>query len=158
MGKNKSKIPEPKAAGAARCGAIYIPLKDGDILGLGEENGSHHTAYVALKYYDPNAQCLSCWTKSELEALSGFIQKVSQMTWSQIHKSGGRRGRKVGLGYTLHKDNSMLPAKAKTLNTVSEDTNYFELRVTKRARVHGFRANSTFFLVLLDKDHELFPE
>ncbi len=157
MGKSNNKIPEPKAGEQPSCGSICIPLKDGDILGLGAESGSQLTAYVALKYYDPAPQCFSNWAKDELEAFSGFVQKLSRMTWDQIHKSGGAPGNKAGLGYTLHKDNSLLPAKAKTLNTVSEDTNYFELRVTKKARVHGFRAKSTFFLVLLDKDHELFP-
>lgn len=158
MRKRANRIPEPTIGGRAKVGSLSIPLKDLDILGLAANDNGQQTAYVALKYYDPTAQCFSCWAKGELEAFSNFVRKVSQMTWEQIRRSGGSAGHKTGLGFAFHKDNAVLPSKAKTLQTVSEDTNYFELRISQKARVHGFRANSTFFLVLLDKDHELFPD
>jgi hypothetical protein len=43
-------------------------------------------------------------------------------------------------------------------DTISEDVSWCELRVTQKARVVGFRAEHAFFLVFLDRNHELFPD
>jgi len=41
---------------------------------------------------------------------------------------------------------------------ISEDINFFELRVNQdKLRVHGFQSQSAFFLVVLDRNHEVFP-
>ena len=43
-------------------------------------------------------------------------------------------------------------------NEISEDINFFELRVNQnKLRVHGFQSQSAFFLVVLDRNHEAFP-
>lgn len=41
---------------------------------------------------------------------------------------------------------------------ISSDIPFFELHVDhNKLRVHGFRAGSAFFLVLLDHEHRVFP-
>jgi len=47
--------------------------------------------------------------------------------------------------------------KTRVLEAISPDLGFFELRVTQKARVHGFRSANAFFLVFLDKDHAICP-
>lgn len=42
-------------------------------------------------------------------------------------------------------------------DVLSEDIGWCEMRVTQKARVHGFRAGQGFFLVFLDRGHDIFP-
>jgi hypothetical protein len=123
---------------------------------LGHENGSGAVPYVALKYYQPEFQCFSEWAADELRAFSDFNRKLRHLTWQLVYQSGGRSGTKTGLGYTPY-DSGVLPPPP-FLATISEDISWFELRVTQRARVHGFRAGAAFFLVYLDRAHEVFAD
>jgi hypothetical protein len=53
------------------------------------------------------------------------------------------------------------PPKAKRFtrpDDISEDVLFYGLRVTDKARVHGFFVDSVFFLVWLDRKHECFPD
>lgn len=120
---------------------------------LGQEGDSRAVAFVALKYYRPEHQCLSEWTPDELRAFSAFCRKVAQMTWQQIVETGGRH--KTGLGWTPVA-RGQLP-KADFLHSISEDISWMELRVTQVARVFGFRAGHAFFLVFLDRTHDIIP-
>lgn len=114
-------------------------------------------ASVSLKYYDPDYECFSAWSKEDLSAFSNFTQNVAQRNWLQIMDTGGKSGTKVGLGYTLHKSHKVLPS-SKSLDQISPDIDFFELRVSEKARVHGFRCYSTFFLVWLDCNHQIYPQ
>lgn len=120
---------------------------------LGREGHSEAAAFVALRYYQPGIQCFSEWTPDELRAFSDFNRKVSAQTWQQIITSGGKGEKKAGLGYTPH-DGRGLP-NTDVLRGLSQDLSWIELRVTLKARVHGFRASNIFFLVFLDRNHEL---
>ena len=123
-------------------------------IALGREGDSGAMAYVALKYYRPEHQCLSEWTGEELRAFSEFCSKVSRRTWTQIYASGGHSGSRTGLGYEPVPRVS-LPDTAFLADVLSEDITWFELRVTQKARVFGFRAEHAFFLVFLDKNHQI---
>ena len=114
--------------------------------------------YVALKYYETRHQCFSEWDCSELRAFSSFVEKLKGVTWEMIWRSGGKPGKKDSFGFTKHKDRNNLPNNGNALKNISPDIDAFELRVTGKARVHGFRMKSAFFLVWLDKDHEIYPQ
>lgn len=45
----------------------------------------------------------------------------------------------------------------KVSRVLSEDIGFFELRISQKIRVHGFQAQTAFFLVLLDRGHRVFP-
>jgi hypothetical protein len=124
-----------------------------EMAALGQEGDSRAVAFVALKYYRPEHQCLSEWTADELRAFSAFCRKLAQMTWQQIVETGGRH--KTGVGWTPV-DRSQLP-KTDFLHSISEDISWMELRVTQVARVFGFRAGHAFFLVFLDRTHDIIP-
>ena len=123
-------------------------------IALGREGDSGAFAYVALKYYRSEHQCLSEWTAEELRGFSEFCSKVSRRTWMQIYASGGRSGSRTGLGYEPV-PRVALPDTAFLANVLSEDITWFELRVTEKARVFGFRAEHAFFLVFLDRGHQI---
>lgn len=125
------------------------------VLGLVDKK-TDESPYVSLKYYTPDFQCLSDWPSGELKSLSSFCTKIRHTKWSDIYRTGGKLGDKVGFGYTVHKDRKKLPDHSE-LDTLSEDLTWFELRVTKSARVHGFRAKDAFFLVFLDREHNIYP-
>ncbi len=124
-----------------------------EMAALGQKGDSRAVAFVALKYYRPEHQCLSEWTADELRAFSAFCRKLAQMTWQQIVETGGRH--KTGVGWTPV-DRSQLP-KTDFLHSISEDISWMELRVTQVARVFGFRAGHAFFLVFLDRTHDIIP-
>ena len=117
-------------------------------------DGSDDKAFVTLKYFDSSYECFSQWKENELRDFSNFIKTINQMTWNEIYKSGGKSN-KTGLGYTVHTNKEVLP-NPRLLETISEDITFFELRVCKKARVHGFRVKSAFYLVWLDRGHEIY--
>jgi hypothetical protein len=124
-----------------------------ELAALGQEGDSRAVAFVALKYYRPEHQCLSEWTPDELRAFSAFCRKVAQMTWQQIIETGGKH--KTGVAWTqIRRD--QLP-NTDFLDSISEDLSWIELRVTQEARVFGFRAGQAFFLVFLDRTHDVIP-
>jgi hypothetical protein len=117
--------------------------------------------YVALKYFSPDWQCFSEWTVPELKSFSAFINTLKQHTWEQVYKTGGKGVNKTGLGYTKYDltsvKNTNIQKKLEAVKKeISEDLNFFELRVDQKARVHGFQSQSTFFLIALDRNHEAF--
>lgn len=112
--------------------------------------------YVVLKYFQSNWQCFSEWEKSELRQFSQFIDKLSATTWQEVYSA-------KGFGYKAYQVENIPNKSAKSyLNTVrkkiSGEITFFELRISREMRLHGFRCQSAFFLVLLDRNHDVFPE
>lgn len=138
-----------RLAGAASGGAPTVTDRRSrlEVAALGQDGDSRAVAFVALKYYRPEYQCLSEWTADELRAFSAFCRKLAQMTWQQIVETGGRL--RTGLGCTPV-ERGQLPG-TDFLHAISEDISWMEMRVTQVARVFGFRAGHAFFLVFLDR-------
>jgi len=123
-----------------------------NIFGL-KEKETEQVPYIVLKYYQPNHECFSQWDKQELKGFSDFIEKLRKTNWNLIRSQTGSK--KVGFGYAQI-DKKTLP-KANILNDISEDVNFAELRLSKGARIFGFRINAAFFLIFLDKNHKICP-
>lgn len=121
-------------------------------LGL-HSSGPEAVPYVALKYYRPDHECFSEWTAGELRSFSDLCRKMCSATWPMIYRSGGSSGNKTGFGYTPYEVDRIPDPRLPI--AISEDVNWFELRVGGKARVHGFRAGQAFFLVFLDRNHRL---
>ena len=142
--------------GAKTSEATDLTLREASFLGVKHERTDGERPYVNLKYYRPDYQCLSDWTKEKLQSFSGFCRRLTQTRWADIYATGGKAGTKVGLGYTVHKDHSVLPDNTE-LEKFSPDLTWFELRVDGESRVHGFRVKDAFFLVYLDQNHDFYP-
>lgn len=108
---------------------------------------------LSLKYYDYNYQCFSEFSPEDLRQFTDVCRKFSQMNWGDIKKQGGKKGNKTGLAPTLI-ERHQLP-KSRMLEKISDDIDFMELRLSKKARIFGFRSSSTFFLVFLDNKHEI---
>jgi hypothetical protein len=108
--------------------------------------------YVALKYYDFEHECFSSWTRDELKEFSNFVGKLRELSWANL--SGGLRPKPCKVEHAQHGARERLKRVRENL---SREIQFIELRVSQRARVHGFRMKSAFFLVLLDRDHRAFP-
>jgi len=118
--------------------------------------------YVALKYFKSDWQCFSDWEQQELKQFSSFLKILSKHTWQQVYETGNKTP-KHGLAYTKYEVDDVKSEAIKSRlesvkNEISEDINFFELRVNQnKLRVHGFQSQSAFFLVVLDRNHEAFP-
>lgn len=108
---------------------------------------------LSLKYYDYNYQCFSELEAEDLKQFTDVCRKFSQMNWIDIKKQAGKKGKKTGLAPTMI-ERSQLP-KSNILNRISDDIEFMELRLSQTARIFGFRSSATFFLVFLDKNHDI---
>lgn len=126
--------------------------KDIKILGLANngENSDEKQAYIALKYFDKNFECFSDWSKDELACFSNFIDKINNLTWNDIK-------RHTGLRYKMIDNAKGLPENS-IKEKISKDISFYELRVSQKARVVGFRQNAVFFICWLDRNHRICPE
>ena len=116
--------------------------------------------YVVLKYFKKDWECFSAWTKDELGQFSNFLTILGRHTWDSVYRSGGKGRNKAGLGYTPYKVEDMKaggPHVKKILAGLSPEVSLIELRVSQKMRVHGFQSQSAFFMVLLDREHKVFP-
>lgn len=115
--------------------------------------------FVTLKYYQNTFECFSKWEKHELKSFSEFILRLRKLTWRQVLETSGKSS-KTGFGYTPYDISTTKNAAKEHLDSVrmavGDDITFFELRVTQKMRVHGFRMRAAFFLVLLDRDHRVF--
>ncbi len=152
---SKAKLRQvAKAQAAAAKPAANLTIQEATLLGISADE-KDEKPYVNLKYYWPEHQCFSEWENGELRNFSAFCRKLTSMRWADIYRSGGGSGNKTGLGYTPHKDPSVLPNHPE-LAQLSPDITWFELRVDGESRVHGFRSKDAFFLVFLDRLHEVY--
>jgi hypothetical protein len=101
--------------------------------------------------YDENRECASSWQSDQIKLLFECFKKVSQRTWEQIFKSGGKAGDKVGLGYTPFED-SNCPVKRHP--QLAEDIRMSEIRVSQEARIFGAHIRGTYYVIELDKGHK----
>jgi hypothetical protein len=152
--KKLKKIAAKQAS--ATTPAINVTIQEVALLGLAGLQRDERP-YVNLRYYWPDHQCFSSWDAAKLKAFSQFCRKLSQVKWQDIYKTSGSPGNKVGFGYTPHKNIDVLPANP-DMPSFSPDLTWFELRVDQESRVHGFRAKDAFFLVFLDRDHEIYKD
>lgn len=166
---NKRKIPKEPIHKEIEQITIRANPKEIKILSLvAPEIKKHSSAlklkpYVALKYYKSDWQCFSEWESQELKEFSSFVELLQSYTWEQVYNTGNKKS-KHGFAYTKYEISDIKSEKFKGIlnevkKEISEDINFFELRVNqKKLRVHGFQSQAVFFLVALDRNHEVFPE
>lgn len=162
----KTKIPSEKIKEEAkRAKPVYsdlektafsIPIKEDGI----RDSIPGKNPYVVLKYFQSDWECFSNWEKEELSQFSKFLNLLKQHTWDSVYKSEGKWKSKGALGYTPYDLKEMKSGKSyleRIQQILSEDISFFELRVNQKIRVHGFQVQAAFFLVLLDREHRVFP-
>jgi hypothetical protein len=142
----------PKSAANLPKEPSYIN-KDVTLLDSWKVEGDSAKVFVSIRFIQYSYQCFSEWSKPEMQSFWSFSEKIHNTTWRQVLQTSGKGENKSGFGYTpINIDNYPSEAFKKNL---SPDITVFELRVTQKARVHGFRNRSVFYIFWLDKDHKI---
>ena len=159
------KLPKGKIEESAKA-TLQLSDRDNKIFAIaqssGVQGGDNANPYVALKYFRDSYECFSDWEKNELKLFTDLIKDLRMRTWQQVLQTSSKKNGKRGLAYTPY-DSAIASDAAKAhleaiRTQISPDISFFELRVDQnKLRVHGFRAAAAFFLVLLDREHRVFP-
>lgn len=117
-----------------------------------DKNGNNSFVFISIKNIQPNYQCFSEWTKSELSKFWNFNKKLHSMTWQQVYASASKEDKR-GLAYTVIPREKYGANEFMTI--LDKEIKMFELRVDGEMRVHGYRVNATFYLCFLDREHKI---
>lgn len=109
--------------------------------------------HISLKYYDYKHECFSQWTQRDLKDFSHLNELLSKTTWKEMIQNCSKNyGMKKGLGSTVIRDTNI---HEKLPKNISKDCTLIELRVNEKSRIIGFRNNEIYFLIWLDRNHDL---
>ena len=153
MGNNhlrRSSI--PKSATSLKKEPTYLN-KDVTNLHSFEQENDDAKVIVNIRHLQYEYQCLSSWSKTEEKELWEFTRRLHRTTWRQVYESASKGKKKRGLAYTIIPRNQY--PQTEFIRSLSPDVTLFELRVSKKMRVHGFRYKSVFYLCYLDREHKL---
>lgn len=94
-----------------------------------------------MKYYQKTYECLSDWTKDEIQGFSSWLIKMAERTPDQVTSTTKTCHRHQG------KSKHRLPTG------LSPDVALYGLDVGKKQRVHGAFVGESFFVIWLDRKH-----
>lgn len=97
---------------------------------------------VSLRHFDSSYQCFSKWQSSELKRFTGFLKKVAERSPVDVQSN-------TKLCHAHRGETKSLPS------SLSPDLQIYSLRVGDKERVHGVFHSNQFFLVWLDRNHEI---
>lgn len=138
---DKNHIPKAKAKSS---GLIPNPQEK-----VGSTN--HQLVRLSFELFNYDAQCPSTWQGQMVRQLFSAFTKATQKTWQQVIETGGKAyGGKVGLGFTTFKESPITRPL-----TLSNDIPISEMRVNDTARFFGARKDATYYVIELDKGHDV---
>jgi hypothetical protein len=127
---------------------ITLPSEDED-----EDKGlsvkEQHKLSINFKYWNSSSECLSEWQKNDLKSLRKTFDKVQGYTVAELRVDGG-------LSYKPH--HGKVAHGFSRPNSLSKDLTLYEIRAGGKSRIHGFVDKGMFFIVWLDRGHNVFPE
>lgn len=151
MPKPKPSFIIPKAASIDK-GVSFIDKNVSLLSSDFAVEGNSAKVFLSLRFIQNNYQCFSEWDKMDMNCFWNFNRDIHAYTWQQVLNTSGKDN-KTGLAYTEIPKNKYPNPEFK--NTLSDDVTLFELRLSKKIRVHGFRHKSIFYLCWLDKNHNI---
>lgn len=92
--------------------------------------------------------CLSKCEKEQKAAFADTLHKLSQMTWQEIFQA-----HKHGLGCEKISRDAI---KSGIPTEISEDVKFIAFRFYGKAPMVGYRVDSVFYVVWLDRDYTLY--
>ncbi|MDH2123758.1 hypothetical protein N5J75_11170 [Pantoea brenneri] len=92
--------------------------------------------------------CVDCCEKNEKAALADRLFKLSKLSWADIRKAD-----RHGLGTEKISRNSI---KAPIPHHVTEDVEFIAFRFCGKAPMVGYKLNSTFYILWLDRVFKLY--
>lgn len=116
--------------------------------------GAHANVFISLRFIQESYQCFSEWTQPEMSLFWDFNRRIHEVTWDSLMKQGGKSD-KSGFAPTIIE--SAKYSNSGFIATLDPLTTFFELRVSGKIRVHGFRDDSVFYICWLDRNHQVCP-
>ena len=105
---------------------------------------------ISLRYFQSSCECFSDWEKHELKKFSATIKKIrgynAELLKRTLNLCDIHKGKPGEERFSIPED-------------LSPEIRFHELKVdpSNKLRIHGFFAESVFFLVWLDRKHACFP-
>lgn len=104
---------------------------------------------LSLAHFRSQTECLSTWSKGDLKKLVGAMEKMRTMDVAELRAS------------RLCSPHGSRPLAKRFVMPlgVGNDHRMHEIRVdqSNAARIHGIFDGDVFYLVWLDRKHEVFP-
>lgn len=116
---------------------------------------NHLAPAFSFLHFDPSPECPSTWPQDNMKSLFDAMRVASSMTWKQVQATGGHGKNAQGIAFKVVNPKQ---AKRNLPENLAEDIDLAEIRITKKARIFGVRSESIFYVIWLDKDHQVFPE
>ena len=112
--------------------------------------GNDANVFISFRFIQHKVECLSDWTKDEMKLFWNFIERIHEHTWQMVLSQSGKGEQKAGLGYTPMSRDIYPGDFTKEFDPLVE---FFELRISQKARVHCFRNESICYVCWLDRNH-----
>lgn len=123
------------------------------ILQSHKQGGNNATVLISLRFVHEEFECFSEWSKQDMKLFWNFNRSVHAYKWQHVIEQGGKAKKKVGFGYTKVAKN--LYPEGGFISAFNPDVDFFEMRLGDKARVHGFRYDSIFYICWLDRNHNI---
>lgn len=105
------------------------------------------TPTFSFKSCSNNRFKLSEWQPKEIEQLISVFKKLESCSWKEIRRN-------KGFGYKIVDPDTF---SCNLPENISPDETIIELRVSKKARLFGYRGKNIFYIIWFDRNHEVYP-
>jgi hypothetical protein len=113
------------------------------------QSTNNQKVVFSFEVFDSVVECPSAWGP-EIRSLFSAFKKASERTWHQVQQSGGKGANKTGLGFT-----TINPPPFPLPPALSKDLSISEMRAGEKARFFGARFGATYYVIRLDKSHQV---
>lgn len=97
--------------------------------------------------------CLSHSEKSEVKEVMDCLRQLTSMSWYDVLGTGGKKGKKDGLGHTVYDDSALCCVKRP--EQISRDIRISAVRASSKYRVFGFYFDHVYYLLWFDRNHQI---
>lgn len=116
----------------------------------------HSPVSVSFKHFDHGGHhCFQHCNNDELRQVMDCLRQLTIMSWLQVRNTGGKRGKKTGLGFTPYGDGDLNGVNRPA--TLSSDLQIVGVRGTDKMRVYGAHSDGVFYLLWFDRNHQIVP-
>ena len=119
-----------------------------------KEQGINRPVSLSFRYVNPGGDyCLSLCVTRRCAGSFKCLKMLTTMDWSDVLSTGGKGGKKTGLGCTPYSDNDLRGVQRPVL--VSPELRIIGLRASQKMRIFGVYIEHVFYVLWFDPDHEI---
>ena len=111
---------------------------------------------LSYQYVEPGGQfCLSHCEMNDVKETADCLRQLTTKSWQEVLSTGGKGGRKQGLGFTPYQDSALRhvqrPARLDPTIRIAA------VRATQKMRIFGAYLDHVFYLIWFDPGHKIVP-